>query len=189
MRTILDIVRACQSAQVFHVYLRYVEELVTEVRPPLSGYVKRRAREAAADDILQEVLVAITRGVRGFKGNTVGSVWSWCYQIARNKLADGARNEARNATDHYQVEEISRAIQAAESSRALNPRELLEMKETLAMLGRLNPKDQELLWQHYGMQQRFVDIADDMGMKADAVRMAVKRARIQAEKLLIKQEA
>jgi RNA polymerase sigma factor (sigma-70 family) len=184
MRTLLDIVRACQSTRVLHVYLRYVEELVTEVRPSLYQFVCRHCARESVDDVLQEVLIAITKGVRQFRGASEKAVWDWCYTIARHKIADKFRIEFKESRISFDEGEIARVLNSLETSGTKSPRELLELKETAEMLRLLGPECRHLLWRRFAEGWSFEEMAQESRKSSDAVRMAVNRCKDGAERLL-----
>ncbi|MHC1763396.1 MAG: RNA polymerase sigma factor [Verrucomicrobiia bacterium] len=184
MRTLLDIVRACQSTNVLHVRLRYAEELITTVRPSLYKFVRRGCPENFVDDVLQDVLLGIATGVRRFEGDSDAAVWKWCYGIARHKIADKFRSEFDESRISLDEGHIARVVDVLEASHTKSPRELLELKEAVEVLRVLSPMCQELLWRRLAEGWSFEELANDMGKSPDAVRMAVNRCKEEAEKLL-----
>lgn len=188
MASLLDTVRACRSAKALHVYLRYAEEVVIEVRPSLYAFVRNNCPEKIADDVLQEALEGIARGVRRFKGQTEEQFWSWCYTIARRKIADRLKAELRHTCVSLDAEETSRAIEAAAASQIFTPREILELKDTVALLDRLDAKSRDLLSKRFVLGWDFKTIGEDIGKSPDAARMEVSRSCARARKLLLEME-
>jgi len=70
------------------------EELVQRLGPQLRAYLRRMVRNAAdAEDLHQEVLLRIARGLSEFQGRS--SVKNWAYRIATNVAIDFLRRSRR----------------------------------------------------------------------------------------------
>lgn len=70
------------------------DAVARELSPPLLRYFQRYAGErAVADDLLQETLIRIARGLPGFAGRA--SVKSWAFAIATRVAADHFRAPER----------------------------------------------------------------------------------------------
>ena len=69
------------------------EQLVKDLSPPLLSYLRRYVGDfALADDLLQETLIRITRGLPAFEGRS--SVKTWAFSIATRVAADHFRKPA-----------------------------------------------------------------------------------------------
>ncbi len=74
------------------------DTVVREHAEALKAYLQRMVRnETDADDLLQETLIKIARGLPGFEGRS--TVKSWCFRIAH-----------RNALDHFRRADNARGI-------------------------------------------------------------------------------
>jgi RNA polymerase sigma-70 factor, ECF subfamily len=62
------------------------EQIAAELSPQLSRYLRRYAGDTAADDLLQETLIRIARGLPEFAGRA--SVKTWAFAIATRVAAD-----------------------------------------------------------------------------------------------------
>ena len=70
------------------------ERLAHDLGPELRAYLRRMVRNAAdADDLLQETLLRIARGLPEFEGRA--SVKNWAYRIATNAAIDFLRRSSR----------------------------------------------------------------------------------------------
>lgn len=70
------------------------ERLAHSLGPELRAYLRRMVRNAAdADDLLQETLLRIARGLPEFEGRA--SVKNWAYRIATNAAIDFLRRSTR----------------------------------------------------------------------------------------------
>jgi RNA polymerase sigma-70 factor (ECF subfamily) len=66
----------------------------SEVSAKLKPFLARRVDAADVDDVLQDVLLRMHRGVRGLAEEE--RFTSWMYSIARNAIADHGRSRARH---------------------------------------------------------------------------------------------
>lgn len=79
------------------------EELAFKLGPQLTAYLRRMTGNAAdADDLLQETMLRIARGLPSFDGRA--SVKNWAYRIATNVAIDFLRKSGR-----AELEELSEA--------------------------------------------------------------------------------
>jgi RNA polymerase sigma-70 factor (ECF subfamily) len=70
------------------------DEIARELSPPLLRYFRRYAGDpTVADDLLQETLIRIARGLPGFTGRA--SIKSWAFAIATRVAADHFRAPER----------------------------------------------------------------------------------------------
>jgi len=84
-----------------------------ELSQPLLRYLRRHVRDhAVADDILQETLVRIARGLDSFAGRA--NIRPWAVSIARRAAADHLR-EARRTPDTVELNEETQLPDPARS--------------------------------------------------------------------------
>lgn len=70
------------------------EDIANELTPSLTAYLKRMSRNAAdADDLLQETLIRIARGLSQFEHKS--SVKTWAFRIATNVTIDFFRKSKK----------------------------------------------------------------------------------------------
>lgn len=187
MASLIECVRACQSAVELHVYLRYAEELAISLRPFLFDYISRRCHPDSVEDVLQETLSAIAEGAPDFRGKTERELWSWCYRIAGRKI--GAAVKERKKAICISSEELSALVEAGHAPRPLTPREKLEIEESIAVFDALDEKTRVLVWKCMVLEWDYATVGKEMGMSAAAVGMAVRRGIRRAEKALLALEA
>jgi len=76
------------------------EELAIKLGPQLRAYLERMVRNAAdADDLLQETLMRIARGLPAFEGRA--SVKNWSFRIASNVAIDFLRKSAKTTVVEF----------------------------------------------------------------------------------------
>ena len=72
-----------------------LEQLLRSVQPPLRRYILRLVGPTAADDVLQDVLIAIARKLSWLEEPLVFRAWA--YRIASRAAFDHLRKEKRRA--------------------------------------------------------------------------------------------
>lgn len=91
--------------------------IYSEFQPKLYRYFVRVAGERDAEDLTQETMVKVSRGLEQFRGES--SVSTWIYSIATNVVRDRFRSAAHRAdavTEGADDEELSAML--GESSAA-----------------------------------------------------------------------
>ena len=84
------------------------QEIYSEFRPKLYRYFVRVAGERDAEDLTQETMVKVSRGLEQFRGES--SLSTWIYSIATNVARDRFRSAAHRAesvTETADDEELS----------------------------------------------------------------------------------
>lgn len=65
-----------------------------------------KARNAATEDVVQDILRAIATSFVNFRGQTAKEFYSFCYQIARRKIANHYQKRTRDLTIPFSLDEI-----------------------------------------------------------------------------------
>lgn len=72
-----------------------IQETLVALRPQFLRFARLQLRsDAAAEDAVQEALLAAIEGARGFAGTA--SLKTWAFSILRNKIIDEIRRRARD---------------------------------------------------------------------------------------------
>jgi RNA polymerase sigma-70 factor (ECF subfamily) len=128
---------------------------------------------ATAEDLLQEVYLALTRACA--KGEDIADLPAWCRGVGRNLALKGWRSQ-RRATVVVDSALLARLDQAFTERDAED--DLERRRSALAACReRLPQHADELLRKRYGATQPVADIATDMGRTPAAVMMALSRLR------------
>lgn len=153
-----------------------LSELLRHLRPMLVRYCRTRiANQAAhggADDVAQEICLAILRGLPRFTGGPHGLV-PWVYGIAAHKVVDyyhRGRRDRSDPTENLPVQEDPRP----------GPEELALRDEQRAivrsLLARLKPVQRKVLTLRVVLGLTTAEVAAVTGLSATAVRAAQHRA-------------
>ncbi len=166
---------------------RATEVLCLRLKDPVFAFcLSRMKRRSDAEDVCQEVLVTVVRGLdrlaepRAILGYTLG--------IARN-LANRhhTRGPQRREVQIDEGQRLRLELRTQRSAEEQDPRELKERMED-ALMGLLAQEPHEvrcLVELHYRDGHTSVDIAERLGMKPSAVRMRLKRIRDRLQRRLL----
>ncbi len=126
---------------------------------------------ADAQDIVQEVFLTISRKADTFTAGT--NFPAWACTVARYQTLGFQRQRARRACT---LDED--VIALLEDGRTVDgPRFEEEVSVLKGCLLKLAPRARELIWARYHRQRMPEDIAEEIGWTANAVRVALSRAR------------
>lgn len=126
---------------------------------------------ADAQDIVQEVFLTISRKADTFTAGT--NFPAWACTVARYQTLSFQRRRARQACtldeDVITLLEDGRTVDGARFDD--------EVSVLKGCLLKLAPRARELIWARYHRQRMPEDIAEEIGWTANAVRVALSRAR------------
>lgn len=151
-----------------------IEELLAREQARIYAFgLKMCGNPEDARDVLQETLLAIARGVGGFRGDA--SLSTWVFQIARSFCLK-KRRRRKGAPAAF--EDIDHAPHADES---LDPEERASRNETKAVvdaaLARLPSASREVLVLRDIEGLTATEVAETLGISVDAVKSRLHRAR------------
>jgi len=129
-------------------------------------FVHQRCRDQAlAEDVTQDTFLTAVRTVEDPADVTAG----WLIQVARNRLLDVVRRQARYAG---KLRLVASGVQASDEADAVT--EELRMDDAL---GQLNVDQRLVLMLHYVDGLTIAALADELGRSIRAVEQLVTRAR------------
>lgn len=184
---LMELVRACREAGELHERLRFAGEIVVRVGPMLGAFVAGRCPEAAAEDVCQEVLIAIAEGAPTFRGKTARQFWSWCYRIASRRVADHLRRKSNQPMPSLDVGEVRRAFEATAVERPISEGDRTDLETALELLYQSQPPCVEYLLLHFIAGLDYAEIAAMYGKRRDAMRMQIQRCLTLARQLVANQ--
>ncbi len=151
---------------------RAFDALVGAHQSQLRGFLMRRVGPGAADDVLQETLVACWTALARFDGRS--RFKTWLYGIALHKCADYARAQKRivamNAADS--VEDAGQSVEDLYAAA--------ELRETMhTLLAQLPPAQREVVEMYYFAELTLPEIATALGRNLNTVKYQFYRAHAQ----------
>ena len=166
---LVQLVLSCQRAPDFQRCWDLVLVILEEFRPSLRKFILRVSPASAAEDILQETVMAMATGLIKFRGESDSQLKSWCFRIAHHKIANYFRETGRQETwDPEHLETLLGTDPMSEKDRR-------DLKDALLLLGGVKPPCVAYLWTSYVVDLSFAEMAGIFGGTPDSVRMQTSR--------------
>jgi RNA polymerase sigma factor (sigma-70 family) len=186
MTNLMACVQACHDAVARSACERFAEDFVCQVGPALRRFIDAHTRPDLADDAYQETLIAIATDVRDCRAETESQIWKWCYQVARNKMADQWRQTAGAETVSLDIAAVRRAVEASGGEERIRHEDREELEYAMGLLQAAKPPCVDYLWEAYGLALTYVEMGKLYGRSADTMRMKVNRCLALAQQLVRK---
>jgi RNA polymerase sigma factor (sigma-70 family) len=164
-----------------------VEDFVLQVGPALRRFILAHCRTDLAEEAYQETLLAIATRLGRCMAGSDAQVWRWCYQVARNKIADQARRAGGTRLVSLEVESVQRAVGAiADSDEGFSSEKREELEYALDLLRAVKPPCVDYLWEAIALNLTYEAVGELHGLRRDAARMQVNRCLELAQALVRK---
>lgn len=184
MEQLIKLVKTYRLTASLDQRLRLAEGIFRIVEPDLRLFVFSTVPHHTAEDVLQEVLKAVATSMSKFAGSTTGEFWAWCYRIARNKLNDQYRRQAADRMQPMPPEELWQLVEASAQDAPISPQDKLDLEYAMGLLTASKPECYDYLWKHFVFGLDYVEIAEEVKLKYDAVRMKIGRCLAEAQSLM-----
>lgn len=151
------------------------EEIARELSGPLRRYLARYAGDPAlADDLLQETLIRITRGLPDFAGRS--SLKTWAFSIATRVAADHFRQPLNRA----RIVDVDEAPEVADSQPATDQRLVTdEMNACVRKVIDSLPEDYRAALVLHELEGLTADqVADVLGCSLATAKIRIHRGRV-----------
>jgi RNA polymerase sigma factor (sigma-70 family) len=184
MDDLIRLVRSYRLAAGLIERLRLAEQIFRLILPDLRVFVFSGLPPQVAEDALQEVLKAVATSMERFAGTTTKEFWAWCYGVARHKIHDQYRKQSSERTVFMSPDELLSVIEASAQVGPITPQNRLDLEYAMKLLTAAKPECSDLLWRHYVIGLDYAEMAEEMHLNSDAVRMRVKRCLDEAKSLV-----
>lgn len=166
-----------------------VERLLATVRPLVVRYCRARIGRnersfASADDVAQEVCLAVLRALPGYRDQGRPFL-AFVYGIAAHKVADAHRAAQRNRSDPYEEVPDAPELTGGPEQRALAGELSNQMGR---LLGELPEKQRDILVLRVVVGLSAEETAEAVDSTPGAVRVAQHRALTRLRKLITAEE-
>jgi RNA polymerase sigma-70 factor (ECF subfamily) len=153
---------------------------------PVWAYLSRMTGDARlADDLLQETYYRFLRS--GSTHENEAHRRNYLFRIATNLVHDHRR---KPRAERVEMTEGIDAADARQDGRAGNVAERTARRLDLARaMGRLKPRERDMLWLAYANGSSHQEIADALGLKRASIKLLLFRARRRLANLLRDQES
>lgn len=140
----------------------------------LWGYLSRTSGDRqVADDLLQECYYRLLKSTVAFESETHRR--NYLYRIATNLVRDARRGSRPLFADGVDVAELEAPAQRADNEQRTDVRRAM---------GRLKPRERQLLWLAYAQGSSHTEIAEMLGLKTGSIKLLLFRARRRMAALL-----
>ena len=130
--------------------------------------------QTQAEDVAQEVLLRVWKGLPGYHG--VASLSTWVYTIARNTCLTELKRRARQASVSLDAPEFIEAIDSVPALQSSDPESGLEM-DVDQMLSQLPEKYRQVISLFYLEQKSYEEVAALLGVPLGTVKTFLYRAK------------
>lgn len=154
--------------------------IVNEVGPKLRGYGRAKG-VSDADDLMQDVLLAASRSIRGFEGTWENFI-SWLFTIAYRRIADVHRRHSRSPS--FVPMESATAV----ADERHGPETLVvaqqDLSESLAALDSLSNIEREVVLLRIVAELDSDEVGRILGKRPGTVRVIQSRAISKIKRIL-----
>jgi RNA polymerase sigma factor (sigma-70 family) len=136
----------------------------------------------AAEDLIQEIAVAVLRQTS--RPTDPCKVAPWLYRLTIRQGINFHRRSGRKKSQIFSGEQVDEAV--AESDSPLDWLVAMEQQSEIhEALGKLSPRDREILQMKYGEDWTYEQIAETTGAKLKTIEYRLMRARQQLRRQVI----
>jgi RNA polymerase sigma-70 factor (ECF subfamily) len=156
---------------------RPLERQLLEHRDALLALIYALTRDYdAAEEIFQEVALNILE--EASRGTIVDHFLAWARQVARHRVIDYYRRDAKRAAREQPSGSMADVITEAFRENEITPQASQQrMKALLECLNRLTGRARQVIEGFYRQRKSLKALAADLGWKEDSVKVALSRAR------------
>lgn len=184
MDPIIGLVNEYRKASNEAAKVEAAEKIILAAANPLTLFLLGRAPTGLEEEVRQTIFVSIFRGLAGFRGETDGEFWAWCYRIARNTLSKSYKEEKSDLAVAVDPEELERLIEASGKKVPISDEERVILNDALALLKAARPDCHDVIWKRFMLGFDIKEIADELGLASDAARMKINRC-LEASRTLL----
>ena len=130
--------------------------------------------ETQAEDMTQDVLIKIWKGLPGYQGGA--SLSTWIYTITRNACLTELKKRAARPTVSLQDPQLEEAVDALPAMQTSDPQSGTEM-DVQVMLAQLPEKYRRVITLFYLEQKAYEEVAAMLGLPLGTVKTLLFRAR------------
>lgn len=153
----------------------YARAILDRLETELRFFLLGKCQERFVEDLLQEVYTAVFGRLKEFKGERSSQFLGWVRTVARRKLIDHYRQEARNPAAPNAEEPLDEILAEACETLQRGPDDNAGLDEVIYRLRKLDRMCFELLWNRYVVGYSITELAKAFGVTYDAMRVRIDR--------------
>jgi RNA polymerase sigma-70 factor (ECF subfamily) len=136
--------------------------------------------ETQAEDMTQEILLRIWKGLPGYHGGA--SLSTWVYTIARNTCLTELKKRASHPTVSLQTPEFEAAMESRPTLQSRDPEAGIEMDVNL-MLSQLPDRYRQVITLFYLEEKSYEELSGLLGLPLGTVKTLLFRAKKELVKI------
>ena len=153
--------------------------LLESIYPSIVGYVRGHVPLNHWDDVAQEAMLSIVNSLAKFTGTDEKHFQNWCYVHARRRIADFYRSRERTP-EILSLEALHQLQVELVASGRLG----VEEREVIELLRSLDHETFECIWARFYFDIDWKELAADLGVSPDSLRVKVRRALAKVRKIV-----
>ena len=158
------------------------EALASELYPFIFPFILKRLGWRLADDVVQETMMDIFRGLPNCRATTLPAFRGWFYRIASNKINDALRSKYAADAEPLNLENVIK-MQLAAALETISPGTKADLEYLLQWLRASKFPCDEILWNYIYLDKDIREIGEMYGLDYDAARMKITRCLKTAQEL------
>jgi RNA polymerase sigma-70 factor, ECF subfamily len=163
------------------------EALLEEMLPRVRNLVRYLVKgDAEAEDLSQEALIAVLRGLRSYRGE--GSFRSWADRVVARTVFSGLKRE-RNEGGRRNAEVAEQVELVAVPSEDAPLDEYVHRRHMVTLLDRIPAEQRHALVLHHVMELSVPEIAGELGIPFETVRSRLRLGRTALRAMAERKEA
>lgn len=175
MEPLIQLINEYRNASSLERSLEVGDKIASAIRPRLARYIGERISINLVPDLVQQTLMGVIKNLFQFNGDTDSTFWSWCYVIARRRIADVLRDKENTNVKLFDHEELMRMLDKSSDDSPMTAQERADFKTILAFIESMEGPCKNYLNSHFILAMDWQAIGEEYGMSPNAVRMAIGR--------------
>lgn len=159
-----------------------MEEWIDGVYPRIHAFVVSRLGWQVGEDVVQEAMLGIFKGLGKIRGSSEGEFRAYCYRVEANKVNDALRSKYVGRVQPLDPEVLAETI-AAGSEGGLSASDRRDLEDLLILLRQAKFPCDEVLRYVLLPGLEIADVAAVYDVSYDAARMKISRCLRAAEAL------
>lgn len=181
---LIELLQAYRKCKTLACRTKCGDKIFTAAYPLLWDFIIHRLKDRqVAQDVLQETMLSIAKGLRTVKGETEAAFLGWMRRIAFCRISDALRTKYADRADYLEPEVIEQAVAAGSEGGELSPGVKLDIELLLRVLREAKFPCDEILWSYMVAGMAIGEIAGMYSVSYDSARMKIRRCLEAAQSL------
>jgi RNA polymerase sigma factor (sigma-70 family) len=140
------------------------------------NYINSRiAEKEDVKDILQETMLSVWKGIKGFDNNS--SFKTWCFGITKRKIADYYREAYKNAT--IPIKEVEDVLAVEDEKDSIDTKLIIEKA-----IASLNQTEKDIVFFAFNAQLSYSEISEIISIPVGTIKSKMSSIKEKLKKQL-----